>query len=122
MICGLGCDLCGVRRMEEYLQKERFLTRFFTEDEQAYIRARAARGQTAAGIFAAKEALVKALGTGFGPLAPADVEITHDASGAPAYLINEKTRSALQARGAQSAFLSVTHDGDYAMATAILEG
>ena len=59
---------------------------------------------------------------GFGSLAPADVEITHDASGAPAYLINEKTRSALQARGAQSAFLSVTHDGDYAMATAILEG
>ena len=66
----------------------RFLHRYFTEGERAYIAARARGAQTAAGIFAAKEALVKALGTGFGPLAPADVEITHDTSGAPAYLIN----------------------------------
>lgn len=122
MIRGLGCDLCAISRMEKIMADGRFLHRYFTEGERAYIAARARGAQTAAGIFAAKEALVKALGTGFGPLAPADVEITHDASGAPAYLINEKTRSALQAHGAQSAFLSVTHDGDYAMATAILEG
>lgn len=122
MICGLGCDLCAISRMEKIMADGRFLHRYFTEGERAYIAARARGAQTAAGIFAAKEALVKALGTGFGSLAPADVEITHDASGAPAYLINKKTRSALQARGAQSAFLSVTHDGDYAMATAILEG
>ena len=118
MIRGLGCDLCAISRMEKIMADGRFLHRYFTEGERAYIAARARGAQTAAGIFAAN----KALGTGFGPLAPADVEITHDASGAPAYLINEKTRSALQARGAQSAFLSVTHDGDYAMATAILEG
>ena len=122
MIRGLGCDLCAISRMEKIMADGRFLHRYFTEGERAYIAARARGAQTAAGIFAAKEALVKALGTGFGSLAPADVEITHDASGAPAYLINEKTLSALQARGAQSAFLSVTHDGDYAMATAILEG
>ncbi len=121
MIRGLGCDLCAISRMEKIMADGRFLHRYFTEEERAYIAARARGAQTAAGIFAAKEALVKALGTGFGSLAPADVEITHDASGAPAYLI-KKTRSALQARGAQSAFLSVTHDGDYAMATAILEG
>ena len=122
MICGLGCDLCGVRRMEEYLQKERFLTRFFTEDEQAYIRARAARGQTAAGIFAAKEALVKALGTGVGALSVRDVEIAHDEHGAPCYVLSERVLLALHQRGAQRAFLSISHDGDYAMATAVLEG
>ena len=109
MIRGLGCDLCAISRMEKIMADGRFLHRYFTEGERAYIAARARGAQTAAGIFAAKEALVKALGTGFGPLAPT-------------YLINEKTRSALQARGAQSAFLSVTPDGDYAMATAILEG
>ena len=114
MIRGLGCDLCAISRMEKIMADGRFLHRYFTEGERAYIAARARGAQTAAGV--------KALGTGFGSLAPADVEITHDASGAPAYLINKKTRSALQARGAQSAFLSVTHDGDYAMATAILEG
>ena len=123
MIVGVGLDVCDIARMEALLADGRFLGRFFAPEEQEYIENKGkGAARTMAGIFAAKEALVKALGTGFGPLAPADVEITHDASGAPAYLINEKTRSALQARGAQSAFLSVTHDGDYAMATAILEG
>ena len=116
-------DLCAVSRIERAIQKAHFLNRVFTEAERAYLQGRGrGAGESAAAMFAAKEAVAKALGTGFGSLAPADVEITHDASGAPAYLINEKTRSALQARGAQSAFLSVTHDGDYAMATAILEG
>ena len=120
---GIGVDLCAVSRIERAIQKAHFLNRVFTEAERAYLQGRGkGAGESAAAMFAAKEAVAKALGTGFGPLAPADVEITHDASGAPAYLINEKTRSALQARGAQSAFLSVTHDGDYAMATAILEG
>lgn len=122
MIRGLGCDLCAIPRMEKIMVDGRFLTRYFTQGERAYIAARARGAQTAAGIFAAKEALVKALGTGFGPLAPADVEITHDASGAPAYLINEKTRAALQSRGADQVFLSISHDGDYALATAVLEG
>ena len=120
---GIGVDLCAVSRIERAIQKAHFLNRVFTEAERAYLQGRGrGAGESAAAMFAAKEAVAKALGTGFGPLAPADVEITHDTSGAPAYLINEKTRSALQARGAQSAFLSVTHDGDYAMATAILEG
>lgn len=122
MIRGLGCDLCAIPRMEKIMADGRFLTRYFTQGERAYIAARARGAQTAAGIFAAKEALVKALGTGFGPLAPADVEITHDASGAPAYLINEKTRAALQSHGAGQVFLSISHDGDYALATAVLEG
>ena len=123
MIVGVGLDVCDIARMEALLADGRFLGRFFAPEEQEYIENKGkGAARTMAGIFAAKEALVKALGTGFGSLAPADVEITHDASGTPAYLINEKTRSALQARGAQSAFLSVTHDGDYAMATAILEG
>ena len=121
MIRGLGCDLCAIPRMEKIMADGRFLGRYFTGEERAYIAARARGAQTAAGIFAAKEALVKALGTGFTGLAPADVEITHDASGAPACRINEKMRQALQARGAQRVYLSITHDGDYAMATAILE-
>ena len=120
MLKGLGCDMIEVERIRQALSRPSFLRRVYTLEERAAIARKGA--QTAAGFWAAKEAVSKALGTGFGPLAPADVEITHDASGAPAYLINEKTRSALQARGAQSAFLSVTHDGDYAMATVILEG
>lgn len=122
MICGLGCDLCAISRMEEMIKDGRFLLRYFTAEERAYITARTRSAQTAAGIFAAKEALVKALGTGFAALSPADVHIGHDAQGAPMYMLNEKTRAALHARGAQRAFLSISHDGDYALATAVLEG
>ena len=65
MIRGIGCDLCAIPRMEEILQDGRFLRRYFTADERAYILDRVQAAQTAAGIFAAKEALLKALGTGF---------------------------------------------------------
>ncbi len=121
MIRGLGCDLCAIPRMEKIIGDERFLQRYFTAEERAYIAARARSAQTAAGIFAAKEALVKAIGTGFGMLSPADVEIAHADCGAPIYRMNEKVLNALHARGANRAFLSISHDGDYAMATAVLE-
>ncbi len=121
MIRGLGCDLCAIPRMEKIIGDGRFLERYFTAEERDYIAARARSAQTAAGIFAAKEALVKAIGTGFGMLSPADVEIVHDDCGAPIYKINEKVLCALRARGANRVFLSISHDGDYAMATAVLE-
>ena len=122
MIRGLGCDLCAISRMEKIMADGRFLHRYFTEGERAYIAARARGAQTAAGIFAAKEALVKALGTGFGALSVRDVEIAHDEHGAPCYVLSERVLLALHQRGAQRAFLSISHDGDYAMATAVLEG
>lgn len=122
MIRGLGCDLCAIARMEEILKDERFLRRYFSEGERAYIRDHIRAAQTAAGIFAAKEAFLKALGTGLSGLALADIEITHTALGAPEYILNEKMRAALGKINAQHAFLSISHDGDYAMATAVLEG
>ena len=54
MIRGLGCDLCAISRMEKIMADRRFLHRYFTEGERAYIAARARGAQTAAGIFAAK--------------------------------------------------------------------
>lgn len=122
MIKGLGCDLCAISRMEKTLNDERFLGRYFTENERAYIRDRVHGAQTAAGIFAAKEALLKALGTGLGGLALRDIEITHTRLGAPEYILNENLCAALGKIHAQRAFLSISHDGDYAMATAVLEG
>ncbi len=122
MIRGIGCDLCAISRMDEQMKKPSFLPRWFSGEEQRHIAARVRQGETAAGIFAAKEALVKALGTGFRGLSPHDVHVIYDAQGAPSYEMNDKVRAALTARGAQSAYLSVSHDGDYAMAVAVLEG
>ena len=122
MIRGLGCDVCAVARMEQMIKNPRFLERYFTAREREYMGARAKQAQTAAGLFAAKEAFVKALGTGFAGLAPADVAVGHDGQGAPCYDLNEKMRRALAARGARTAWLSISHDGEVAMAVAVLEG
>lgn len=122
MICGLGCDLCAIPRMEEILQDGRFLARYFSENERAYLCARTKTAQTAAGLFAAKEAFVKALGTGFAGISAQQVEIAHDGNGAPYYCINAAMHTAMEARGAVRAHLSISHDGSYAVATAILEG
>ena len=122
MIRGLGCDLCAIPRMEKIIGDGRFLNRFFTDSERAYILDRVHAAQTAAGIFAAKEALLKAVGTGLSGLDMREIEITHTSLGAPAYVLNEKTCAILHTVGASRVFLSISHDGDYAMATAVLEG
>lgn len=122
MIKGLGCDVCQIARMEKYIEGERFLARFFMAEERAYIAARVKSAQTAAGLFAAKEAFVKALGTGFGTLSPGDIGVTHDAAGMPAYALGASAREAMIARGALRAFLSISHDGGVAMAVCVLEG
>ena len=85
MICGVGLDVCEIRRMEKRAEDERFLSRFFTEQERAYIAGRGAgAAQTLAGLFAAKEAFAKALGTGIA-FDLREAEIVHDALGRPGY-------------------------------------
>ena len=63
---GIGVDLCAVSRIERAIQKAHFLNRVFTEAERAYLQGRGrGAGESAAAMFAAKEAVAKALGTGF---------------------------------------------------------
>ena len=122
MIRGLGCDVCAISRMRKIMENPRFLERWFTEYERDYIGARKNSAHTAAGLFAAKEAFAKALGTGFGALTPDKISVRHDAQGAPYYEINEAMAAAMEQRGASLAHLSISHDGDVALAVAILEG
>lgn len=123
MIKGVGLDVCQISRMKETLKNEHFLTRFFSPEEQAYLNSRGAvRDASAAGMFAAKEAFVKALQTGFTSLELQDIAVVHKQSGAPEYHLTGHARHALQAFGANRAFLSITHDADIAAATCILEG
>lgn len=122
MIRGLGCDVCAISRMQKIMENPRFLERWFTEYEREYIGARKNSAHTAAGLFAAKEAFVKALGAGFAALTPDKVSVRHDGQGAPYYAINEAMEAAMRQKGASAAHLSISHDGDAAMAVAILEG
>ena len=118
MIIGIGLDVCEIARMEKSLQDGRFLKRFFTPDEMLYIHSRGTgASQTAAGLFAAREALGKALGTGL-DFDLKEAEIRHDSNGCPFYQLSG---SLLLRTTNEHFFLSVTHDGGIAAAVCIRE-
>ena len=123
MILGVGLDVCEISRMEELLGHGHFMQRVMSPAEQAYIQSRGKNAaQTAAGLYAAKEALLKALGTGIFTLSLADIEITHDERGAPRFCPTGKAAQALRERNVARTHLSITHDGGVAAAVCILEG
>ena len=123
-IIGIGTDMCAVSRMEKAIQKEHFYERVFFEQERAYLESKEnARAQSAAAMFAAKEAVSKALGTGFiRGIMPWTIEVTHAENGAPGIRLHDAARERLEELGGAQVHLSLTHEGDTAMAFAIIEG
>lgn len=121
MILGIGLDLCDIGRMARAIEREHFLKRVFTQGEAERIRAAGElrRGEIAAGIFAAKEAVAKALGTGFDGFGPDAVEILPDAHGRPTCTLHKRAR---ELAGPARVHVSITHEGGMAAAVAILEG
>lgn len=122
MIIGIGIDLCDVARMTPMLQNTRFLKKYFTSDEQAYILGKkAVAAQTLAGHFAAKEAGLKALRCGIAfPLT--EIEVKHDALGAPSYNLSGGVRKRMEAMHGKFMRLTITHTDQTAAAVAVLEG
>ena len=122
MIVGVGLDVCDIARMEALLADGRFLGRFFAPKEQEYIENKGkGAARTMAGIFAAKEALVKALGTGFTSAELADICVLHDKFGAPYYDLRGAIALHAAQRSVTALHLSITHDGGVAAAVAIAE-
>lgn len=121
---GLGLDLCEIARMEKLLAKDdSFLNRYFTKEEQAYVKG---RGQLAAhsmaALFAAKEAFLKALGLGIGGgVELTEVAVHHQADGRPVYALTGKAAELLAERGGCRAHLSLSHEAGVAAAVALLE-
>lgn len=121
---GLGIDLCGVERIERELKRsDAFLHRFFTNSERAYIASRGQMGaQSAAAMFAAKEAFLKAVGTGIGGgIALDEIAVEHLPGGAPAYRLTGTAQARLGELGAERAFLSLTHEAGMAAAVCVIE-
>ena len=104
------------------MNHEKSLSRFFTEREIMYCRQRV-RGQYAslAGIFAAKEAFFKALGTGFRKGKWTEVEIDHTDMGAPFFVFYGYYNQTAMALSGYMPALSISHDGDYAVAQVVWE-
>ena len=126
MIAGIGLDLCEIERMKKAIERVHFVDRVFTAAEAERIRAASdiRRGEIAAGLFAAKEAVSKALGTGLAGIGLADIEITPDAAGCPRCALSGRAldRARALCGGRFTVWVSITHEGGMAAATAILEG
>ncbi len=122
MIVGVGVDVCDIARMEKLLIDGKFLDRFFSPEEQEYIENKGkAAAQSMAGIFAAKEALVKALGTGLSGGSIQDICVLHDKCGAPYYDLRGAYALHASQRHITNLHLSISHDGGVAAAVAIAE-
>ena len=118
MVKGLGLDLCEIARMEKLLVDDRFLNRYFNEDEISYIRSKGkGAAQTMAGIYAAKEALAKALGTGI-TFDLKEITVIHDGAGKPGYVFSGTVAGMT---GGDRFWLSVSHDGGNAAAVCVRE-
>ncbi|MGH7307517.1 MAG: holo-ACP synthase [Candidatus Rokuibacteriota bacterium] len=120
---GIGIDLVHMPRLRAVIERwqERFLTRVFTEHEIAYCRSRRDPVQHFAARFAAKEAGLKALGTGLRlGIRWRELEVRRERGQAPVLLLSGRSREIGRARGGDRMLLALTHDGDYAMAQATL--
>lgn len=119
---GIGIDLVHLPRMRRMIERwqDRFLTRVFTEGEIAYCRAHRDPAPHFAARFAAKEAGLKALGTGlrFGTRWR-ELEVRRQRGQAPVLVLSGRCRELGLARGGTRMLLTLTHDGDYAMAQAV---
>ncbi|MDP2965311.1 MAG: holo-ACP synthase [Pelolinea sp.] len=113
-----GIDLVEVARFRELNPQilERFFTRVFTQNERAYI---AGSFERAAGIFAAKEALVKALGCGIGPVSWHEVGIRYEEQGKPLPALSGKAKAAEQDLGIVEWSVSISHTKNNAVAVAV---
>lgn len=107
----MGIDLIRISKVEKILERhgEKFLEKVFTEVEIKYIEEKHFMPQTVAGIYAAKEAMLKELGTGIGEYSLKDVEVFHDEKGRPYGKAGEKLFD-----------ISISHEGAYGVAVAVL--
>src|SRR5947207_15062285 len=120
---GIGVDLVNIPRMRDVIDRwqDRFLRRVFTEAEIAYCRARRDPVPHFAARFAAKEAGLKALGTGLRlGMSWRELEVRRERGGPPTLVLSGRSRELARARGAERMLLALSHDGDYAIAQAML--
>jgi len=124
MIVGTGIDITEVERIAGSIQRfgRRFLERVFTPDEIRYCESKANKAERYAGRFAAKEAAMKAIGTGWNRgVTWHDVEVQRSPGGRPTIAFHNKAAEFFNKLGAVRAHVSITHTADSAMAQVILE-
>jgi len=117
-----GIDLVDFPRIEEMIKQhgERFVERVFTAAEQAYAQARKNGIETLAGRFAAKEAVLKLMGTGWrGKIAWTDIEIVNNPAGQPEVNLAGEVEKIADRLGIKHISISITHTANFAIASAV---
>ena len=119
----VGIDVLDVVRMEKFVQNEHFLEKYFTPYEIEYVQKTNRQTLSLAGLFAAKEAFLKALGIGIGGgIDLNDIEIRHDNNGKP-YLevLSKKSKIMLKAMSVEEIAISISHADEIATAICIVK-
>jgi holo-[acyl-carrier protein] synthase len=122
MIIGVGVDIVEIRRIKEAIDRnDNFIDKLFDKEEIEYLRSRGMRPEYVAGRFAAKEAVSKALGTGFRSFNFKDIVIDRTTLGKPIVVLKGKAKLIAQKSGGYKIHISISHGQDSAIAYAVLE-
>lgn len=121
MIVGIGNDIIEIERIEKAISKEGFKNKVYTQKELENIEKRGDRVETYAGIFSAKEAISKAIGTGVREFSLTDLEILNDDLGKPYVIVSEKLDKIIKDKKENYQIeISISHSKKYATAVAIV--
>lgn len=122
MILGIGIDIVEIARMDRPSQNKRFYADFFSDEERELFESCKYAAQTVAGRFAAKEAVLKALGQGLGDMPLREIAIIRLPSGRPEVRLCGAAKQKAEMLGVKRIHISISHDGAYAIAQAVAEG
>ena len=121
MIIGIGNDIIEIERIEKAISKEGFKNKIYSQRELENIQKRGNRTETYAGIFSAKEAISKAIGTGVREFSLTDLEILNDDLGKPYVAVSEKLDKIIKDKKEDYQIeISISHSKKYATAVAIV--
>ncbi|HPV15479.1 MAG TPA: holo-ACP synthase [Candidatus Cloacimonadota bacterium] len=123
MIYGIGTDIVKIARLQRSMeQNTRMAQKLFTEAEISYCESRASKYQSYAARFAAKEAVMKALGTGWDERVHwQNIEIIKPDDSAPCVVLHNDTKAFAIEQGLGKIHLSISHEKDYATAFVVVE-
>lgn len=121
MIIGIGTDIIEISRIEKVIKRtSSFIEKSFTHNEIEYFKLKGLKGNVIAGNFAAKEAVSKAIGTGFRGFGLTDIEILRDELGKPVVNLSEKIYALLDIKEFKM-HVSISHNKENAIAYAVME-
>lgn len=121
MIISTGIDITEVERIKKNMGNVKFLEKIYSKEELEYLKTRKFNPQTAAGMFAAKEAVSKCLGTGFSNFGPCHIEIFKDDKGKPCVVLSGNALKRAEELNIKNIHISISHTSEFAVAQCVAE-